>query len=399
LAMNRYTSSKHNALGSIPVNKKYHVQLSGDQRQQLERLIGTGAAPARTQTHARILLKADAATVGGAWPDERIAEACDVSIPTIERVRRAFVTEGLDLALYRRRPQGPSRRRKLDGRQQAHLIAVTCGPPPEGQGRWTLALLADKLVELHIVNAIARETVRQTLQHNELKPWLKREWKIPPKANAGFVAQMEDVLSVYTRPLDPKHPLICFDESNKEQHIEVETALPMQVGQPLRYESTFERNGVSNLFMFFAPLHNWRHVKVTDRRTNADWAQCMKDLVDVHFPDAERIVLVQDNLSTHTPAALYSAFAPEEAKRIWDRLEFHYTPKYGSWLNMAEIELSVLARQCLKRRIPDQPSLRREVAAWERDRNRKQATVQWRFTTVDARIKLAKLYPTIEPIK
>jgi hypothetical protein len=175
---------------------------------------------------------------------------------------------------------------------------------------------------------------------------------------------MEDVLCVYARPFDPKRPQVCFDESNKEQHIEVETPLPTQPGHPQRYESTFERNGVSNMFMFFAPLLNWRHVKVTDRRTSRDWAQCMKDLVDIHFPDAEKIVIVQDNLNTHTPAALYAAFAPEEAKRIWDRLEFHYTPKHGSWLNMAEIELSVLSRQCLNRRIPDQEALIREVAAW-----------------------------------
>ena len=226
---------------------------------------------------------------------------------------------------------------------------------------------------------------------------MKVEWKIPPKANAAFVAAMEDVLCVYARPFDPKRPLLCFDESNKEQHIEVETPLPLKVGEPQRYESTFERNGVSNLFMFFAPLHNWRHVKVTDRRTNADWAQCMKDLVDIHFPEAEKIVVVIDNLSTHTPAALYSAFAPEEAKRIWDRLEFHYTPKHGSWLNMAEIELSVLARQCLNRRIPDQDALICEIAAWEARRNAAEATIEWRFTTADARIKLKKLYPVLKP--
>lgn len=226
---------------------------------------------------------------------------------------------------------------------------------------------------------------------------MKVEWKIPPKANAAFVAAMEDVLSVYARPRDPKRPQVCFDESNKEQHIEVETPLPLKVGEPQRYESTFERNGVSNLFMFFAPLHNWRHVKVTDRRTNADWAQCMKDLVDIHFPEAEKIVVVMDNLSTHTPAALYSAFAPEEAKRLWDRLEFHYTPKHGSWLNMAEIELSVLARQCLNRRIPDQDALICEIAAWEARRNAAEATIEWRFTTADARIKLKKLYPVLKP--
>lgn len=208
---------------------------------------------------------------------------------------------------------------------------------------------------------------------------------------------MEDVLDVYARPFDAKRPQVCFDESTKEQHIELIEPLPMQPGQPQRYESTFERNGVSNLFMFFAPLHNWRHVKVTDRRTSIDFADCMRDLVDVHFPHAEKIVLVMDNLSTHTPAALYAAFAPAEARRIWDRLELHYTPKHGSWLNMAEIELSVLARQCLKRRIPDQESLAHETDAWEVRRNACKATVEWRFTTADARIKLKKLYPVINP--
>jgi transposase len=225
---------------------------------------------------------------------------------------------------------------------------------------------------------------------------LKLEWKIPPKANAAFVAQMEDVLDVYARPFDPTRPVVCFDESNKEQHIEVITPLPIEPGEPERFESEFERNGVSNLFMFFAPLHNWRHVKVTDRRTNADWAACMRELVDVDFPDAAQVVVVQDNLNTHTPAALYSAFEPAEAKRIWDRLEFHYTPKHGSWLNMAEIELSVLSRQCLKRRIPDQPTLIQETAAWEARRNTAGATVDWRFTTADARIKLKKLYPVLK---
>jgi hypothetical protein len=206
---------------------------------------------------------------------------------------------------------------------------------------------------------------------------------------------MEDVLDVYARPFDPNRPLVCFDESNKEQHIEVIAPAPMEQGEPERFESTFERNGVSNLFMFFAPLHNWRHVKVTDRRTNADWAECMRELVDVHFPEADQVVVVQDNLNTHTPAALYTAFPAPEAKRIWDRLEFHYTPKHGSWLNMAEIELSVLARQCLKRRIPDQPTLIHETAAWEARRNTAAATVDWRFTTADARIKLKKLYPVV----
>jgi transposase len=224
---------------------------------------------------------------------------------------------------------------------------------------------------------------------------LSKEWKIPPRANAPFVAAMEDVLEVYARPYNPRRPLVCFDETNKEQHREVVAPLPVAPGQPARSESTYERNGVSNLFMFFAPLEQWRHVKATDRRASVDWAECMRELVDVHFPHAERIVVVLDNLSTHTPAALYAAFVPEEAKRIWDRLELHYTPKHGSWLNRAEIELSVLSRQCLNRRIPDQDALRHETAAWTARRNSAKATIEWRFTTADARVKLNKLYPTL----
>jgi hypothetical protein len=226
---------------------------------------------------------------------------------------------------------------------------------------------------------------------------LKREWKIPPLSNAAFAAAMEDVLDLYARPYDPQRPVVCFDETNKEQHRDAVAPIAMVPGQSQRFDSEYVRNGVSNMFMFFAPLENWRHVKVTDRRTMADWAQCMKDLVDIHFPGAEKIVLVQDNLNTHTPAALYATFAPEEAKRIWDRIEFHYTPKHGSWLNMAEIELSVLSRQCLDRRIPDQDALCREVAAWETRRNTAKATIEWRFTTADARVKLTKLYPTLKP--
>jgi DDE superfamily endonuclease len=207
---------------------------------------------------------------------------------------------------------------------------------------------------------------------------------------------MEDVLDLYTRPADPHRPLVCFDESNKQLIGEIMAAQPAQPGQPERFDYEYVRNGVANLFMFFAPFWNWRHVKITERRTKADWAECMRELVDVHFPGAECIVVVEDQLNTHQPAALYEVFAPAEAKRILERLEFHYTPKHGSWLNMAEIEFSVLSRQCLDRRIADSDRLAREVAAWEERRNDARATVNWRFTTDDARIKLKRLYPSIK---
>lgn len=206
---------------------------------------------------------------------------------------------------------------------------------------------------------------------------------------------MEDVLEVYHRPYDPKRPVVCFDEGTKQHLKETRLPLPPTPDHTAKYDYEYERNGTSNLFMFFAPLEAWRHVQVTERRTMIDWAQAMRDLVDLHFPHAEKVILVMDNLNTHKLASLYEAFAPDEARRIAEKLEIHYTPKHGSWLNMAEIELSVLSRQCLKQRIPDQPTLRQEVEAWETHRNTAARTVDWRFTTHDARIKLKRLYPTI----
>jgi hypothetical protein len=207
---------------------------------------------------------------------------------------------------------------------------------------------------------------------------------------------MEDVLEVYTRPYDAEHPMVCMDETSKQQIMEVRAALKQAPGRRYRYDSEYKRNGVSNLFMFFAPLEGWRHVLVTDHRTKIDWALAVRELVDDHFPHAKTIMMVLDNLNTHCPSSLYEAFPPEEARRILGRLEIHYTPKHGSWLNMAEIELSILGRQCLARRIPDQQTLRNQVTAWEKTRNAKNSSIDWRFATDDARIKLKKLYPSFQ---
>lgn len=205
---------------------------------------------------------------------------------------------------------------------------------------------------------------------------------------------MEDVIGVYTRPYEPMHPVVCFDESSKQLVGETVEPLPMKPGQSQRYDYHYQRNGVCNLFMFSEPLAGRRHVVVTERRTKRDYAQQMKYLVDVLYPDAEVITVVHDQLNTHVPYALYETFEPTEARRILDKLEFHYTPKHGSWLNMAEIELSVLSRQCLDRRIPSKESLQRELAAWEEQRNRESLKIDWQFTTADARIKLKRLYPS-----
>ncbi len=210
---------------------------------------------------------------------------------------------------------------------------------------------------------------------------------------------MEDVLDVYQRPPDPRRPLVCFDETSKQLTREVRSPLPPSPGQPARFDTEYERNGVANLFLWTAPLLGRRHVAVTDRRTRLDWAAQVRELVEVHFPAAERIVLVLDNLNIHAPASLYEAFEPADAKRLWDKLEVHHTPKHGSWLNIAEIELSALSRQCLDRRLPDQATLSAEVAAWVAERNAATVAVDWRFTTADARIKLKHLYPVPAPAK
>ena len=219
---------------------------------------------------------------------------------------------------------------------------------------------------------------------------------IPPEQNAEFVAAMEDVLEVYQRPRDPQRPVVCLDEQSKQLIRETRTVIPAAPGRVERSDYEYERNGTANLFMLFAPLEGWRHVQVTDRRTQTDFAQVIRQLVNEHFPHADKIVLVMDKLNTHKPASLYEAFPPAEARRLIEKLEIHDTPRCGSWLDMVETELSILTRQCLDRRLPDAATLIREVAAWERNRNTAQAKIQWQFTTTQARITLKRLYPSFQ---
>lgn len=219
---------------------------------------------------------------------------------------------------------------------------------------------------------------------------------IPPEANAEFVCAMEHILDLYQRPYNEKEPVVCVDEKSKQLLAEVRTPLPMEPGRPPRYDSAYERRGTVNLFIVFAPLRNWREVKVTDRRAAVDFAHVMKWLADEVYPHADIIHVVVDNLNTHKPAALYEAFPAAEARRLVHRVQFHYTPTHGSWLNMAEIELSVLSRQALADRMPDKETVIREVATWEHERNHSGTTVNWQFTTEDARTKLQRLYPSFD---
>ncbi|MER3404787.1 MAG: IS630 family transposase [Chloroflexota bacterium] len=376
------------------MRKRYIVTLTKAEREQLERLITAGTA-AHKLMRARILLKADQGRAGPGWGDQAIAEALEVSPVTVARVRGQCVEEGLQAALNRRPPQREYRC-KLDGAQEAHLIALPCSAPPEGQNRWRLRLLADKLVAVEVVEDLSYQTVRRVPQKNDLQPWRKKQWLIPPEATGEFVWRMEERLAVYPRPSAPTRPLVCLDEMPEPLLADVRAPIPMRAGQPVREDSEYDRRGMVNIFLGCEPRAGRRWVAVTDRRTKVDWAHPSKDLVDVRSPAADRIVLVLDNLNTHTPASLYETFPPAEAKRLADKLEIHYTPKHGSWLNIAEIELAILSRQCLGRRIPDKATLPAEVTAWAERRNAAGGKVDWRFTTEDARIKLKRLYPQIQ---
>ena len=375
--------------------KKYIVELTTEQRQELSRMVSTGKAAARELTHARILLKADQGPEGPAWNDRQIQEALEVSASTVQRVRRCCAQHGVQEAILPQ-PMQRVRRRRLDGSQEAYLIALVCGPAPDGSARWTLRGLAQHLIELGYVEQISHETVRQVLLANELKPWIKKQWCIPTPADADFVYHMEDVLEVYTRPYDPAHPQLCMDEINTQLLADTREPLPLEPGKPKREDYEYEREGVCNVFLACEALAGRRYTMVAAHRTKQEWAQFIRRLSDEHYPDAQKIVLVMDNLNTHTLASLYEVFPVPEARRLCQRFEVHYTPKHASWLNMAEIELSALDRQCLSQRLASLEIASQQVAAWTTRRNRAKVTISWRFTAEDASIKLKHLYPSIK---
>jgi len=372
------------------MNILYHVELSEAERCELTALVSGGKRSARKLKRAQILLAADAGV-----SDEAIAAGVTVGGSTVYRTKRRFVEVSLDAALNEEPRPGADR--KLTGREEALLIATACSSPPAGRARWTLELLANELVRLTEHHSLSRETVRRRLAENDLKPWRKDMWCIP-KVDGEYVARMEDVLDLYGEAPDAKRPVVCFDESPTQLIGEVRQPIPPEPGQLERYDCEYRRNGTVNLFVFLDAHRSWRRVKVTDRRTAADFALCMRELVDVHFPEAERIRVVLDNLSTHSPGALYATLPPQEARRVLRRLEFHYTPKHASWLNMVEIEIGVLRGQCLDRRIDNRERLIAEIAAWERQRNQSGARINWMFSTQKARAKMARAYPTIQRV-
>jgi transposase len=368
------------------MNIRYRVMLSAGERTQLEGLVSGGKGPVRRLKRAQILLAADRGAT-----DETIARVVVVGTSTVYRTKQRFVEDGFEDALSEEPRRG--KERKLSSNEEALLVATACTTPPVGRARWTMDLLADAMVRLTKHESLSSETVRRRLAENKLKPWQKKMWCIP-KVDAEFVARMEDVLDLYAEPRDDELPVVCFDETPRQLIGEARVPVAPKPGKPARVDYEYVRNGTVNVFMFLDAHRRWRHAKVTDRRAADDFATCMRDLVDVHYPNAKRIRVVLDNLSTHTAAALYETFSPEEARRILRKLEFHYTPKHASWLNMVEIEIGVMAGQCLDRRIPSKAILVDEVAHWERARNAEGATIKWLFTVDRARGKLGRKYPT-----
>ena len=364
---------------------RYRVELSEAERHELRAMLKGGSRAARKLKRAQILLAADAGL-----PDETIATSLAVSGSTVCRVKRRFVEGGVERALNEEPRPGAAR--KLTGKEEALLVATACASPPEGRARWTLELLAGEMVRLTAHASLSRETVRRRLAENALKPWRQKMWCIP-RVNGEFVARMEDVLDLYAEAPDPKRPVVCFDESPTRLIGEVRQRIPPEPGQVERFDYEYRRAGTVNLFVLVDAHRPWRKVTVTQQRTALDFARCMRELVEVDHPQAERVRVVLDNLSTHTPGALYEAFPAEEAHRLLRRLEFHFTPKHASWLNMAEIEIGVLKGQCLNRRIADRERLEREIAAWQRGRNAAEAKIEWMFTTEAARTKLGRFYP------
>ena len=367
------------------MNVRYRVELSQAERTELTTLRSGGKHAARKLKRAQILLAADAGT-----SDDDIATSVGVGGSTIYRTKQRFVLGNLQAALSEMPRPGASR--KLSGKEEALLVATACSKPPQGRVRWTLELLAGKLVSLTQHDSVSRETVRRRLVENDLKPWRKDMWCIP-QVDGEYVARMENVLDLYAEDPDPKCPLVCFDESPIQLIGEVRQPIPAAPGQLERYDCEYKRNGTANLFIVLDVHRPWRKVKLTERRAAEDYAQCMRELVDVDYPNAERIRVVQDNLSIHSAGSLYQAFPPAEARRILRRLEFHYTPKHASWLNMVEIEIGVLRSQCLDRRIDTKEQLESEIAAWERQRNASAARIKWMFTTDKARAKMGRAYP------
>nr|VFK07757.1 MAG: DDE superfamily endonuclease [Candidatus Kentron sp. H]VFK07841.1 MAG: DDE superfamily endonuclease [Candidatus Kentron sp. H] len=368
------------------MKKKYIVRLTDEERSMLSSLINKGKGTAHRIKHANILLQVDAD--GPNRTDEQASKAYSCAVQTVLNIRQRFVEQGFEAALERKRYKHSATRTIPDGEKEAGLIRIACSKPPEGYANVDIAIARWKIGYLRDGGFYLCTNGHADTEKNELQPHRSDYRVIPPKENAEFAACMEDVLEVYQRPYTPERPVVCFDEQPTQLIGETRQLIPMEPDQLQHYDYEYERMGTASNFMMTEPLSGWRKVNVRDTRTAVDLAKEVKELLDLDYPDVEKVILVWDNLNTHVPASLYKAFGPAEARRLLERLEIHYTPKHGSWVNIAEIELSVFTKQCLGRPIPNIEMLPGQAKAWENPRNAAQSGVNWHFTTDDARTKL-----------
>ncbi|WP_143845430.1 IS630 family transposase [Nostoc sp. T09] len=374
------------------------VLLNTEQRRKLEEISRNGYASAKKILHAQVLLMCDEGE--GAtkkWTDEQISLALNLHRNTVGRIRKRFLEQGEQPALNRSQRKNPPVPAKIDGHTEAQIIALCCSDPPTGRAHWSLRLLTQEIKNRNIITEISVETVKKHIKKNELRPWKIQRFCIPERDLARFISQMEVVLDLYSQLHSELSPLICMDEASIQLTGHVFEPIPLEPGHDAKVDYHYTREGVQALFMFFDPNRGWRRVSNRDHRTRVDWAIEVRRLLDEDYPHAHKVKLVCDNLNTHNIASLYEAFPAPEAHRLARKLEIYYTPRNGSWLNVAEIELSVLSQQCLDRRISSVEELSTELAAWQQERNSTTSKVIWHFTTDDARVKLKHLYPIFEP--
>lgn len=366
------------------MNKTYHVSLTETQTIFIRNSTKKGILSTKKFTRMQILWLSSQGI-----SDPQIAFTTGRSISTIERTRKSFVTNGFEAALNQKKRRG--RPPKLTTAGQELIVQLIKEQPPIGYARWTGALVRLKIIELGVVKSVSLSTIYRCLRARKLKLHQRKTW-CTSKIDEKFVQQAEKVLEVYHRPYNEAFPVVCFDEKSYELKAHVRQPLPAAPGKPMREDNEWKRHGTVNIFMFCEPKKGWRHVKVTKRRTKKDFARCMKQLTNVFYPKATKITVVLDNLNTHKKQAIIDCYGEEEGTKIADKLEFVHTPIHGSWLNMAEIELSVLSSQSLNRRIPEKKTLNREIRSWNKIRNKIAAPINWKYSIED-------LYKLFEKIK
>ena len=376
--------------------RSFQVMLSHRERKTIMRFQKrTSSVNARTR--CAILLAANTSKGRSEKTYREIASASGASEATVITTLKEFLTDGFTKMITpKRNPASDISRLKVTGDVEAKIIATACSAAPKGYVRWTLNLLYNQMMVVLEDISISRSTIGRILMKNDLRPHLNDYWCIPPEEDAEFVANMEDILDVYQKPYDPKYPLWCMDEKPYQILGEAREPLPMRPGDLAKVDSEYVRNGTVSIFCFIQPHTGKLLHSVEPTRTAVDWAEKIKYLVDEVEPDAEKIILVMDNLNTHNISSLYKAFRPEEARRIAKKLEVHYTPRHGSWLDIAEIGINIMTRECLDRRIPSIEALKEELKAWNDEYDKDPSPVNWQFQTTDSRIKLKRLYPDIE---